>query len=312
MTNQHPYRTFSSWLRTRYGTRVYKVALNAGLGCPNRDGTFSAEGCLFCDEHGSGHAGAVASGQPLSEQFDRQVRTRQALDPGPYRFIAYLQAGTNTWGEAARLRSIYEQTRELPGIVAVSVATRPDCVGDEVLDLMAGVFDGLDVWVEMGVQTASDETLAAIGRNHDFAAVEKAVGRLQDRGFLVCAHAIIGLPGEGADQVRATARRLAELGVNGVKLHGLFVALGSRLEDLWRRGRFTPQPEERYVRLAVDFLERTRPDTVVQRLTGRGRPEVHLAPEWMLHPRETQQRIVEEFRRRGARQGALLDADDHG
>ena len=299
-----PYRSFSSWLNARHGGPVGKIALVAGLGCPNRDGAISRDGCLFCDANQAGHDPSVARGQGLAEQYRAQVRRRRR-GAG---FLAYLQAGSNTHGDAATLAALYARVLELPDLVGVSIGTRPDLVPDGVLDLIARSFAGLDVWIELGVQSAHDATLAAIGRHHTFADVRDAFARVHERGFLTCAHVILGLPGEGQDEIRATADRLRELPLDGVKLHPLVVTRGSRLEETWRAEPFPLIGEDRYVAWAVDFLERTDPRVVVQRAVGAGRPEVHVAPEWPQDGARVRRRIVEEFARRGTRQGSRAGA----
>ena len=302
-----PYRSFSSWLKERYGGPVAKVPLVTGLGCPNRDGTIARDGCLFCDANQAGHGPSVVGGRDLAEQYRIQVERRR--DRGRRAgYLAYLQAGSNTHGDAATLAALYAQARALPGLVGVSIATRPDLVSDAVLDLIERSFVGLDVWIELGVQSAHDATLAVIGRNHAFADVVGAVARVRARGFLACAHVVLGLPGEEDAEIRASAGRLRDLSLDGVKLHPLVVTRGSRLEAAWRAGPFPLIREERYVGWAVDFLERTDARVVVQRLVGAGRPEVHVAPAWPLEGARVRRRIVEEFARRGTRQGARAGA----
>jgi radical SAM protein (TIGR01212 family) len=298
-----PYLAFAPWLRERYGRPVSKLSLVSGLGCPNRDGTIADAGCLFCDEHEAGREPSTVAGRSVTEQFRAAAAVRLARRPDTG-FLAYLQAGSNTYGAMDRLAALYREVRALSGIVGVSIGTRPDLLPEPVLDLIAETFAGIDVWIEIGVQSADDATLAAIGRNHDFAAVVDAAARVRARGFLLCAHVILGLPGEGEAHVRRTAERLRAIAIDGVKLHPLVVTRGSRLEPMWRGGGVELIDEGRYVAWAVDFLERTDPRVVVQRLVGAGRAEVHFAPEWPKNGERVRRLVVEEFARRGTRQGA--------
>ena len=297
-----PYHTFSSYLKERYKSPVYKAALDLGLGCPNQDGTISSAGCIFCDQHQSGSAAP----HTVAKQYEQLVARRHIDHPGEDLFIAYLQAGSNTYGDLQRLRDLYRQIRSLPNLVAVSIGTRPDLCGDQVLDLIAEEFAGLDIWIELGVQSTHDVTLRTIGRNHDYGTVQKASRRITEHGFNFCAHVILGLPDEDETMMLDTASRLGKLGINGIKLHPLFVAEGSSIEKKWRKGQFLPISVDNYVQLVVDFLERTSWDVVVQRLVGRGRPKIHLAPDWALSVRRTQLKIIAEFDRRGTRQGMLV------
>ncbi|NLH49734.1 MAG: TIGR01212 family radical SAM protein [Myxococcales bacterium] len=285
------YLPFSRWLRERYGFPVRKISLSAGFGCPNKDGTIGGDGCVFCDVNEAGPDPRSIAGLSVAEQLHRQITIFQARHPQPHKFLAYLQAGSNTYAPPPRLREVYRAAISHPDVVSLAVSTRPDWLPDEALDLLRETGGGLDVWVELGVQSAHDATLIRIRRRHDFAAVEDAVRRAKERGFLVCAHLIVGLPGETKADLLATAAAMNRLGVDAVKLHPLSVTRGSALETEWRENRLRLLDEDEYVELAAAFLETLSPHIVVQRLTGSGRPEVHLAPDWTRNLNRVKRRI---------------------
>jgi radical SAM protein (TIGR01212 family) len=275
-----PFLTFSHWLKERYGVPVRKISLNAGLGCPNKDGTISADGCLFCDANQSGADPQAVAGLSVRDQLRRQIERFLARQRQPHKFLAYLQAGSNTYGPLDRLREVYGQALDHPDVVSLAVSTRPDCAPDEILDLIAAVAGRRDVWIELGLQSAHDATLARLNRGHNFAQVADAATRLKAHGFLLCLHLILGLPGETRDDLLATIDRVNELPADAVKLHPLSITRGSALESQWRAAPFPLATEDEYAELAAAALGRLAPGTIVQRLAGAGRREVHIAPEW--------------------------------
>jgi radical SAM protein (TIGR01212 family) len=274
-------RLFSQWLVDRFGAPVRKISLNAGLGCPNKDGTISRDGCIFCDVNESGVDLATIAGQSVREQLHTQIEKFKQKQRQPHKFLAYLQAGSNTHGPLDKLRRIYEEAISHPDVVSLSVSTRPDCLNDAVLDLIREVCGPrLEVWIELGVQSANDATLERLQRHHTFAQVTDAVRAVQRRGFLICLHLILGLPGETADDALRTADAVNALGADAVKLHPLAITRGSALEARWRRGEVELLTEDGYAELAAAFLRRLAPTIVIQRLTGAARDDVHLAPDW--------------------------------
>jgi radical SAM protein (TIGR01212 family) len=296
-----PYLDLNTYLKSRFGTRVQKLTLDAGLTCPNRDGRVGTGGCLYCNARGSG-TGAAARGLSLTEQV-REGISRLARRYGVSRFIAYFQSFSNTYAPAVRLRALYDEALAFPEVMGLSIGTRPDCLDDEVLDLLAGYARERLVWLELGLQSAQDETLRAINRGHDAACFSKAVERAASRGLEVVAHAILGLPGEGPREMAATAAYLARLPLQGVKIHLLYVVQGSGLARLYQQGAYPCLTEDEYVRLAVDFVELLPPGFVIHRLTGDPHRHELLAPEWCLDKSRVLSRIREEFARRGSCQG---------
>jgi len=296
------YRDFNGYLRERYGERVQRVSLDAGLGCPNRDGTISRGGCIYCDTLGSG-SGALRKGISIADQLRRGVRAASSRY-GARRFIAYFQSFTNTYAPVPDLERLYDRALAEPGVVGLAVGTRPDCVGEDVLDLLASYRKRVLVWVEYGLQSAHDATLDLIRRGHDTACFERAVRSTADRGLNVCAHVILGLPGESRRMMTETARYVAGLPVNGLKIHGLYVIQGTELGRWYREGRFHCLDRETYVDTVVDVLERIPEDVVIQRLTGdppHGR--TLLAPGWSKEKGKTIERIRERLQERDTRQG---------
>lgn len=297
-----PYLDLNSHLRRRFGRRVQKIALDAGLTCPNRDGRVGLGGCLYCNARGSG-TGAWARGLSLTEQL-QEGAGRLGKRYGASVFIAYFQSFSNTYAPLERLRTLYNEALAFPGVVGLSIGTRPDCLDDEVLDLLAGYAREHLVWLELGLQSAHDETLSLINRGHDVACFTRAVDAAANRGLEVVAHVILGLPGEGPAEMAATARYLSGLPLQGVKLHLLFVVRGSGLERLYASGAYQPLGEAAYVQAVVDFMELLPPLMVIHRVTGDPHPEELVAPAWCRDKAQVLRLIKEEFARRGSRQGS--------
>ena len=301
------YYPFSAWLRRRFGCKVHKVSLHAGFTCPNRDGKAGSGGCTYCVNESF----SPQAGQPL-----RPVREQMADGIGYMRrryhaakFIAYFQAFSNTYADLATLKRLYDEAVDFPDVVGISIGTRPDCVPDDVLDLIQSYTDRVDVWVEYGIQTAHDETLRRVNRGHDFACFHDAVARTRGRGIHVCAHVILGLPGETHEMMMQTAEALQPLGLEGIKLHHLYIARHTPLEAEYRAGRVPLFTVEEYVRTACDFLERIPAGVAVQRLVGdTTSSDVLLAPLWPHTKTDVLRMISEEFRRRGTMQGTRVSA----
>jgi hypothetical protein len=296
-----PYRDINSYLRELFGERVQKVTLDAGFTCPNRDGRAGVGGCLYCNARGSG-TGAFGQGLGIKEQLAAGIE-RLARRYGAARFIAYLQSFSNTYAPLARLESIYREALGHPQVVGLAVGTRPDCLPDEVLDLLAELSRDRLVWLELGLQSAHDETLQRLNRGHDVACFTEAVQRSAAMGLPVVAHVILGLPGEGPEHMAATARYLANLPIAGVKIHLLYIIKGSGLEALYRRGDYAPLTEDAYISLVADFLELLPPQMVIHRLTGDPYPDELVAPAWCRDKSRVLSGIREELARRDSRQG---------
>jgi len=298
------YRDFNSYLREIFGERVQKISLDAGLGCPNRDGTISDTGCIFCDSRGSGTGALINDGLSIDEQI---VRARSHIQKRykAKKFIAYFQSFTNTHAPVSRLKALYDQALAHKHMVGLSVATRPDCVDADVLKLISSYKKDRLVWIEYGLQSAHDMTLKRINRGHDAACFEQSVRMTAEHGINICAHIILGLPGEDREMMLQTARFLANLPVNGVKIHLLYVVKGTPLSALCEKGEFSCLEREEYVALVVDLLELLPPDMVIQRLTGDPVKSELVAPSWALEKSENLRLIKESLERRDTWQGRL-------
>ncbi|MFP4040180.1 MAG: TIGR01212 family radical SAM protein [Desulfosudaceae bacterium] len=297
-----PYLDLNTFLRSVYGCRVQKISLDAGFSCPNRDGRISTGGCLYCNSRGSG-TGAHARGLSLTEQLlAGKTALRKRYRAG--KFIAYFQAYTNTYGPVDRLRALYEEALMVEDVVGLSVGTRPDCVDEPILDLLQEYAGDYMVWLEYGVQSASDATLARINRGHDFACVKKAVAAARNRGLRVCAHIILGLPGESRADMLHTAEQMARLGLAGIKIHLLYVVKETPLAAMYHSGLYQCLSFQEYVSLVCDVLERLPADMVIQRLTGDPHRSELVAPLWALDKQLTLVAVEETLAARGTRQGS--------
>lgn len=283
MTNR--YYDLNSYLRNIFGCRVQKISLDAGLTCPNRDGRISTGGCIYCNSRGSG-TGASSQGLSITEQI---MRDKEFLKKRykAQKFIAYFQSFSNTYGPYEKLKGLYEEALAIDDIVGLSIGTRPDCVDESVLTLLESYAKDYLVWIEYGLQSIHDRTLAAINRGHDVKCFKGAVDKTRGRGIKICAHVILGLPFEDRHDMLATAKAVAAMGIDGIKIHLLYVVKGTRMEELYLEGKYRCLEQEEYVNLVCDFLELLPPDMVIQRLTGDPHPHELVAPEWSLRKNET-------------------------
>lgn len=293
---------YSTYLKHRFGGRVHKISVDAGFGCPNRSNGRAGHGCVFCDSSGSAAVG-IARQVGIAQQLEQA----QELMRRKYRakwFIAYFQPYSNTFAPPAQLRHCYDQALAVNNVVGLAVGTRPDCVDDAVLDLLAEYHRRTYFWLEIGLQSCHDRTLNYLRRGHDYACFLDAYQRAKERGLRVCVHLIIGLPGESRDDILHTAREMARLGVDGIKLHLLHVLQGTPLGDSFLAGEVKTLGMDDYVQLVVDVLECLPPHTLIQRLTGDGPRELLLAPLWSLNKWEVLNAIGAELERRRTRQGS--------
>ena len=288
--------TFGQAMLKRHGERVHKLALNASFTCPNRDGSKGRGGCTFCNNVSFNPNGRDPSS--ISEQIDagrRVIRKRT----GARKYIAYFQAYTNTYADVEELARLYDQALTEPDVIGLSVGTRPDCVPDPVLDLLAAYQRrGYEVWLELGLQSACDETLDRVNRGHGFEEYRSAVRRAHSRGLQVCTHLIIGLPGEDRSHCVTTLERVLEHGVEGLKLHPLHVVKGTMLANQWRRGEYTALTLDGYISIAADLIELTPPGVIYHRVTGTASSDILLAPAWCCWKWRVLNRIAEELHQR--------------
>ena len=270
------YRALNPYLRERFGCKVYKLALSTGCSCPNRDGTLGTRGCVFCS--GSGEFAAPGS-LSVPEQLE-QAKYILGKKGENARYIAYFQAFTNTYAPASVLRPLFFAAIEPDDIVALSIATRPDCLPDEILALIHELAAVKPVWVELGLQTIHEETARYIRRGYSLCAYDKAVKKLHDTGAEVVTHMILGLPGETREQTVETARYIGQSGADGVKLHLLHVLRGTDLAAGYAAARFQVLTLEQYLPLLAACIRVLPPEVVIHRLTGDGAKRDLIAPAW--------------------------------
>jgi len=297
------YNDFNTYLRKQFGCRVQKISIDAGLTCPNRDGTISSGGCIYCNERGSG-PGPHARKLSITRQLERGKKAMWIRYKAK-KFMVYFQAFTNTYAPVETLRKLYEEAVYTEDIVGISIGTRPDCIDTDKLALLQEIAGKRLVWVEYGLQSAHDSTLALINRGHDAACFAKAVRLTQNRGIQICAHVILGLPGETTAHMHETARFISSLGIQGIKLHLLYVIKGTPLEAMVRQGSYRCLEQTAYVDLVCDFIERIPADMIVQRLTSDPHAHELVAPQWSLNKNEVLTRIHTELERRDTRQGQI-------
>lgn len=296
-----PYRDFNSWLQAQFGERVQKIALDAGLSCPNRAG--GQPGCIYCNQRGSG-SGAHARGLSLSEQIDETIAVMRAKY-GARKFLAYFQSYTNTHAPLDELERIFGCIRPYPEIVGLAIGTRPDCIDQAKLDLIGRVAEERLVIMEYGLQSANDATLARIRRGHDVKRFIEAVElTARSTNYRICAHAIIGLPGEDKADYLATARLLASLPVTDVKLHLAYVCRDTPLAELYATGGYVPLELADYTEFAARFVASLRPDQVVQRLISVPAADELIAPRWLLRKQAVRAHLIGGFKRLNLAQGS--------
>lgn len=282
-----PYYSLDAYCKNRYGSKVYKIALDAGLTCPNRDGTLGNRGCIFCSAGGSGDF-AVKPMDSVASQLQQGQAMFGKKKTGNL-FIAYFQAYTNTYGKIEYLAEIYEEALKQPQIVGISIATRPDCLGEEVLNLLVALknkYPEKDIWVELGLQTIHDTTAAYIRRGYKLEVFDTAVTNLKALDIPVIVHVILGLPGETEEMVLETIQYLNRLSIFGIKLQLLHVLKDTDLADDYLAGKFETLSKEDYMSLLITCLKNLSPDIVVHRLTGDGPKDLLIAPTWSLYKRD--------------------------
>lgn len=300
---EKPYRSLDFHLREQFGEKIYKLSLNGGMTCPNRDGTLGSHGCIFCSAGGSGD---FAADRTLSvrEQIESQKKALQDKKPAK-RYIAYFQAYTNTYAPVEYLEKIFTEAVAHPDIAALSIGTRPDCLGADVLQLLGRLNQIKPVWVELGLQTIHSNTARLIRRGYELSCFDEAVSNLRQLHIDVIVHTILGLPGEGRSQVLETISYLNKAGIQGIKLHLLHILKGTDLAGLFELGGCPVMTMEEYVDLIILCLEQLDPRITIHRLTGDGPKDLLLAPLWSSKKRTVLNTIHQELKLRNTWQGRL-------
>ena len=281
------YRTLKDYLTEKYGCTVKKICIDAGFSCPNRDGRVGFGGCIYCGERGAGEH--IDPSRCITEQVELGL-SRGGADA----YIAYFQSFTNTYADVATLKERYDAALIDERIKVLAIGTRPDCVDDEVCRLIASYKDRVDVWVELGLQTANDRTAEIINRGYPLSTYREATARLNSYGIPHITHIIIGLPSESEADVLATVDEVNASGAIGIKIHSIYVTEGTRLAEMYRENLYTPPTLEEYVDLAAKALVRLSQDIVVHRITGDAPRDLLIAPEW----NRDKSRIIREVRAR--------------
>ncbi len=299
------YHAYSYHLRQRFGFRVQKVSIDAGFTCPNVDGTVAIGGCTFCDNRSFSPSRRIPR-QGVREQIDegiRRLKLRYTCD----HFTAYFQPATNTYAPVDRLQRLYEQALEHPQVVAMAVGTRPDCVPEDVLDLLESIGSRTYLSVEYGLETIHRRSLDWMNRGHHHDAFLDAIDRSRGRGFEICAHVMLGLPGESHEDMLETAREVARLGVESIKIHNLYAVKNTELAKQVESGEVSLISLDDYISVLVDVLELLPAEMVVERICGDAPPDYFVGPNWCLDKPNVLRQIDSELERRDTWQGRLFN-----
>lgn len=299
--NTKRYYDLKSFWLNRFGCKVYKLQIDAGFTCPNRDGTVSHGGCIYCDGRGS-RLRQIGPLPSVAEQIRRgKEYYRKNRNAG--KFIAYFQTFTNTYAPVEKLKKLYDEALAEEDIIGMSIGTRPDCIPDVIIDLLQGYAMKSHMWLELGLQSIHDRTLRLINRGHSAATFLDALHRLSGTNIHICTHIIVGLPGETREDILETARAIAALPIHGIKIHSLLALRGTDVGDLYEKGEITMFSRDDYVRTVSDILEILPPEMVIQRLTADGYGDIFLGPKWAANKMEVLNAIDKEFKRRDTYQG---------
>ncbi len=299
------YNQYSQHLKELFNCKVYKITLDAGFNCPNRDGTISTGGCIFCDTGGSfsqAHSNLLSIDKQIEESKKRLKKRFKAE-----KFIAYFQAFTNTYASVDKLKNIYDEALTDPDVIGLSIGTRPDCVDEEKINLISSYAKDNYVWLEYGLQSAHNKTLDIINRGHAVEDFIKAVKITQNKNINICTHVILGLPGETKKEMLETARLLADIGIDGIKIHLLCALKGTKLEKMYHNNEFKPLEINEYVDIVCDYIEILPPNVTMHRLAGNGLNEILVAPEWLPEKFKVLNMIDKELEARNSFQGKLFN-----
>jgi radical SAM protein (TIGR01212 family) len=293
------YNDLKSYWCNLFGCNVHKLQIDAGFTCPNRDGHVAVGGCIYCDGRGS----KLRQKGELPSVAEQIASGKKYYKPHASKFIAYFQTFTNTYAPVEKLRALYDEALAQEDIIGLSIGTRPDCLDPDVVELISGYAKKYHIWVELGLQSVHDKTLNFINRGHNFQQFSDAVNALAGRGLNICVHIIIGLPGERDEDILTTAKTIAAMPVNGIKIHSLLALEGTALGEMYKKGSLNMITKEKYVSLVADVLEVLPPEMVIQRLTADGYRDIFLAPDWAMNKLDVLNFINKELERRNSYQG---------
>lgn len=298
------YRKFNTFLRDIFGEKVYKISLYGSFTCPNRDGSKGTGGCIFCNPASSRPLNYI-EGMSVKKQLETgadYIRKRHKTE----KFIAYFMDYSTTYGDIEKLSTLYREAINFPGVVGLSLCTRPDCLSGEVLDLLEEISGSTYLWVELGIQTSNPETLMMINRCHTVEESEQAILELKKRNIAVSGHVVLGLPGEEIKDMIDTACFLAKTGVNGAKIQNLHVIEDTVLADMYRQGKIHVMELEEYVNQTIRFLEHLPPSMIIQRITGEAPRHLTVAPDWSVNKLAVINAIIRELEKRNTWQGKAI------
>ncbi|QYA41114.1 TIGR01212 family radical SAM protein [Macrococcoides caseolyticum] len=301
------YHTWNYHLRNKFGKKIFKVALEGGFDCPNRDGTVAFGGCTFCSAAGSGDF-AGDRVDPIPVQFEKiKNKMHEKWQDGEY--IAYFQAFTNTHAPLEVLKEKYEAALAIPGVVGLSIATRPDCLPDDVVEYLAELNERTYLWVELGLQTVHEKTSNIINRAHDMQCYYDGVAKLRKHNINICTHIINGLPLEDYDMMMETARVVSQMDVQGIKIHLLHLLKGTPMVKQYEKGMLEFMDQETYVKLVADQLEILPEEMIIHRITGDGPIDLMIGPMWSVNKWEVLNGIDDELKKRGSYQGKYFGVE---
>lgn len=304
MWGDKPYHSLDYELKHQFGQKIYKVSLDGGMSCPNRDGTIGTGGCTFCSQGGSGEFAVGRTGYPdVWEQIEQAKKRVHQKISGDGKYIAYFQSYTNTYAPVPYLRTLFERAISHPDIVALSVGTRPDCLGDDVVALLKELNQQKPVWVELGLQTIHEGTAERIHRGYPLAVFEDTYRRLKEAGLTVVVHVILGLPGETKEDMLQTVDYLGAIPVDGIKLQLLHILKGSQMAGEYERDPFPLMEMEEYLDLILECVARLPKSVVVHRLSGDGAKSLLIGPKWSANKKLVLNRMMQKFRENGVFQG---------
>lgn len=301
---EKPYHSLDYMLRERFGEKVYKVTLNGGMSCPNRDGKIGTRDCIFCSAGGSGDFAADAA-LSITDQIESQISILSQKRP-IHKYIAYFQAYTNTYAPVEYLEKIFTEAISHPKIVALSIGTRPDCLSPEIVALLSRLNKQKPVWIELGLQTIHESTARYIRRGYPLCVFDDAVKRLRKENIEVIVHTILGLPGENTADILETMKYLNHMDIQGIKLQLLHVLRGTDLAADYEKGLFQTYERDEYISLLINCLEHLRPDMVIHRITGDGPKDLLIAPLWASRKREVLNMLHHRMKEEQSYQGRLF------
>lgn len=301
MNNKKRYNSLDNYFKNTFGEKIYKVSLDGGFTCPNRDGTLSTKGCIFCSESGSGYF-AGSRRLSINEQIEEQLKLIENKFPSG-KVIAYFQNFTNTYADVEYLRKIYYEALSHPRVIGLAIATRPDCLGENIIELLSEINNKYFLWVELGLQTINEEVAKIINRQYSLKTYEEAAEKLKSRNIKFVTHIIIGLPGEKENDSLDTALFSEKCGTWGIKIHLLHIIKNTKLETLYKKNELKIQKKDEYVKKVVKILQNISYNIVIHRLTGDGNRDTLIAPLWSLNKRDVLNSIEKEMKMENIYQG---------